>query len=220
MKNLLLSPVLLLLAQQLSAQPIMSVDGNTIIRGRVSIGSSAEPLYPLHLWQDTLSIHGLEIANLGSANLGLDGDIVPYGGSGLAYDLGNNVITEHWDDVVASDFITYSDARVKKNISNLTMGLKQILQLHPVQFQYQKMITPDNRTRFGLLAQDVEKVLPSVIITEDVDIDPKTGETIRTPAEYKCMNYMELIPVLIQAIQDQNQYVTSLEKRIKQLEGR
>jgi len=169
---------------------------------------------------NTISINGLEVANLGGTNLGLDGDIVPYGGSFLAFDIGNNTSTEHWDDVVASDFVTYSDINVKQNISTMVAGLPQILGLHRVQFQYKKMITPDNRTRYGLVAQEVEKILPSLIIDEDVDIDPETGQEIRTPSEYKCINYMELIPVLIQAIQDENKYVDSLEKRIQILEAK
>jgi len=169
---------------------------------------------------NTININGLEVANLGGTNLGLDGDIVPYGGSFLAFDIGNNTSTEHWDDVVASDFVTYSDINVKQNISTMVAGLPQILGLHPVQFQYKKMITPDNRTRYGLVAQEVEKILPSLIIDEDVDIDPETGQEIRTPSEYKCINYMELIPVLIQAIQDENKYIGSLEKRIQILEAK
>lgn len=197
----------------------LQVDGNAVFLGRVGVGTTS-PFYPFHLMVDTMSINGLELANLGNANLGLDGDIVPYGGSGLAFDLGNNSATEHWDDVVASDFIMYSDSKVKQNISEMIAGLSQIMQLHPVQFQYQNIITPDNRTRYGLLADEVEAILPNLIINEDVDVDPETGQVVRTPTDYKCMNYMELIPVLVQAIQDENKYVQLLEKRINILEAR
>ena len=41
--------------------------------------------------ESTLSVSGLQISNLGSANLGLDGDVVPYGGSVAGFDLGNNI---------------------------------------------------------------------------------------------------------------------------------
>lgn len=200
-------------------QTNLDVQGNAYFFGRIGIGTSS-PQYPVHILKDTISINGLEIANLSNANLGLDGDIVPYGGSGLAYDLGNNNPTEHWDDVVASEFITYSDKRVKKNIHKMTAGLSEILALNPVQFQYQGIITPNDRQRFGLIAQEVEEILPNLIIDEDVDVDPDTGKIIRTKADLKCISYSDLIPVLIQAIQEQNKRIDELVDRINQLESK
>lgn len=197
-----------------SSQPHLVVASN----GRIGIGTGT-PSYPLHMTKDTLSINGLEIANLGSANLGLDGDIVPYGGSGLAYDIGNNTTTEHWDDVVASEFITYSDARVKNSIAGLQVGLSEILALRPVQYKYNHNIDVDDKLRFGLLAQEVENILPNIVINEDVDVNPETGEVVRKPTEYKAMNYIELIPVLVKAVQDQQEYIQHLEKRLEKLEN-
>ncbi|MEZ4685096.1 MAG: tail fiber domain-containing protein [Bacteroidia bacterium] len=195
------------------ARPNLVIANN----GRIGIGTYT-PSYPLHMTKDTLSINGLEIANLGSANLGLDGDLVPYGGSGLAYDLGNNTSTEHWDDVVAADYITYSDQRLKSQITALPAGLAEVLKLKPVQYRYVPEVTPDNRLRYGLLAQDVEKIFPNMVIEEDVDVNPETGLVERKKQEYKSMTYTDLIPVLIQAIQDQQQHIQLLEGRIEQLE--
>ncbi|RMG61638.1 MAG: tail fiber domain-containing protein [Bacteroidetes bacterium] len=186
--------------------------------GRIGIGTYT-PAYPLHLTEDTMSINGLEIANLGSANLGLDGDVVPYGGSSLSYDLGNNTATEHWDDVVATAFVTYSDARLKEGISSLTDGLEHVLSLRPVQYTYKRDFDPDGRLRYGLIAQEVQAVLPNIVVEEDVDVDPESGEVIRTPSEYKTMVYSDLIPVLIQAIQEQQAQIEALKQRVEELEN-
>lgn len=196
-----------------SSQPNLAVSHT----GRVGIGT-ATPSYPFHMTKDTMSINGLELANLGSSNLGLDGDIVPYAGSIQGYDLGNNISTQHWDDVVAVDFITYSDARLKTGITNIKAGLSEILSLHPVAYQYIREVTPDDRLRFGLIAQEAESVLPNVVINEDVDVDPETGTVVKTPSEFKAINYMDLVPVLIHAIQEQQAYIKSLENRIEKLE--
>ena len=198
-----------------SSQPNLVVNS----KGRIGIGTGT-PSYPLHMTKDTMSINGLEIANLGSANLGLDGDIVPYGGSGLAYDLGNNTATEHWDDVVASEFITYSDIRLKNQIEELKFGLNDIMKLRPVQYKYKKIIDVDDKLRFGLIAQEVEPIMPNIVINEDIDVNPETMEIERKPSEYKTMNYMDLIPVLIKAIQDQQEYIQKLEQRIENLENK
>ena len=67
------------------------------------------------------------------------------------------------------------------------------LKLNPVSYSYKNFISANNRTRLGLIAQEVEKVIPQVVITEDVDIDPDTGEKIITKGEYKALSYTELI---------------------------
>ncbi|MGV6828437.1 MAG: tail fiber domain-containing protein, partial [Flavobacteriales bacterium] len=157
----------------------------------------------------------LPIANLGLNNIGLEGDVVPY--SNTSFDLGNNNATEHWDDVVANTFVTFSDRNTKNNIKQLNYGLTEVMKLQPVSYRYKEFISPNPRTRLGLIAQEVEKVIPEVVITEDVDVDPKTGEKIITKGDYKAMSYTELIPVLIKAIQEQQNQIEDLKTQIKQL---
>jgi hypothetical protein len=104
------------------------------------------------------------------------------------------------------------------------------MKLQPVSYSYNETISPNNRTRLGLIAQDVEKIIPEVVITEDVDIDPKTGEKIVVLGDYLAMSYIELIPVLIKAVQEQQKEIVALkdqlenyqflEKRIKALEDK
>jgi endosialidase-like protein len=54
-----------------------------------------------------------------------------------------------------------SDRRLKQNIEPIPTSLEQILHLVPV--SYQKKATPD-RTEFGLIAQDVEKLFPQLVL--------------------------------------------------------
>ncbi|MCB0389010.1 MAG: tail fiber domain-containing protein, partial [Winogradskyella sp.] len=146
------------------------------------------------------------------------------------FDIGNSLINQHWDEVVANTFVTYSDRRTKTHISELPYGLEDLMKLQPVSYSYNETISPNDRTRLGLIAQDVEKIIPEVVITEDVDIDPKTGEKTVVPGDYLAMSYIELIPVLIKAVQEQQNEIValrnqlenyqSLEKRIKALEDK
>jgi hypothetical protein len=198
-----------------TAFPNIAVASN----GRVGIGTGT-PNFPLDIAEDTMSINGLEISNLGSSNLGLDGDIIPYGGSSLLFDLGNNTSTQHWDQVVANSHVTYSDARLKNQIADLPIGLSEVMQLRPVQYKYNTDIDAGQRLRYGLIAQEVEAVIPGVVINDDVDVNPETGQVERIEAEYKAMNYVDLVPVLIKAVQEQQDYIQQLEQRIKNLENK
>jgi len=162
-----------------------------------------------------IKVGSLLIEDLGSTNLGLAGDLVPH--SSVAYDLGNNNATEHWDDVVGDDFINFSDRRLKRNINEISYGLADIMKLKPMQYQYVEKISVDGNTRFGLIAQDVEQVIPELIRDEDVDVD-KTGRVIRTKTEYKAMNYVDLIPVLVKAIQEQQVVAEEKDEKIAKLE--
>lgn len=99
-----------------------------------------------------------------------------------------------------------SDRRLKTNIKPLTYGLKEVMQLSPVTYTWKKL--PQQGTQLGLIAQEVREVLPEII--EEADDADKT----------LAMEHMELIPVLINAIKEQQQIITTLEARVKMLETR
>ncbi len=108
-----------------------------------------------------------------------------------------------------------SDLRYKKNILGITDPLNTISQLKGVSFEwktdeYPQKGFPEGR-HFGLIAQEVEKVLPEVV---------KVG-----PDGEKSINYSELIPFLIESIKQLKSEVKQLKSeneilksRIEQLE--
>ena len=76
------------------------------------------------------------------------------------------------------------------------------MQINGVSFDWKHM----NQSSAGVIAQDVEKVLPE-IVRNDVD-------------GYKSLNYNGLIGLLIEAVKEQNETIKSLEQKINTLEGR
>jgi len=60
-----------------------------------------------------------------------------------------------------------SDERLKQNISEMNYGLKEVLQLNPVTYQYNgKAGIPNvDKTHFGLKAQNLQKVAPGLVST-------------------------------------------------------
>lgn len=93
----------------------------------------------------------------------------------------------------ATKFITSSDARLKTDIRPLNNALDMVLSLQGK--QYRLINEAVNQTDIGLIAQDVEKVLPQ-IVTQSED-------------GYKAIAYQSLTAVLIEAIKEQHSQFTA-----------
>jgi hypothetical protein len=74
---------------------------------------------------------------------------------------------------------------------------------------------------YGLIAQELEKVFPE-LVSDNVHPSAegsrggKGGEEIH----YKGVSYIELIPILIQAVKEQQEMINNLTKRIEDFERR
>jgi hypothetical protein len=84
-----------------------------------------------------------------------------------------------------------SDRRIKKDIANTSYGLKEILQLRPVDY---KLIS-NNENEIGFIAQELKQVLPTVV--NGIEGDLEKGELLS-------VKYQNLIPVLTKSIQELN----------------
>src|SRR5262249_8330092 len=93
-----------------------------------------------------------------------------------------------------------SDARLKQGISNLGYGLPEVMRLRPVTWIWKQK--PEQGTQLGLIAQDVEKIVPELV---------STG---KDEAQTKGINYIGLVPVTIKAIQEQQAQIEDQQKRI------
>jgi hypothetical protein len=96
-----------------------------------------------------------------------------------------------------------SDRRLKKNIENLNYGLKEVLNIEPKQYNWKNR--EQKLKSFGVIAQDIEKIIPNI-----VHYDKNEHKTLG-------VSYTELIPVLIKAIQEQQQLIDNLDKKITSL---
>jgi hypothetical protein len=110
-------------------------------------------------------------------------------------------------NVLAASYLTSSDRRLKTNISDMQNGLSTIMTLRPVTYDKKRNISDNNydRHEIGFIAQEVQKVLPSVVI-ENEDADKTLA-----------VSYTELIPVLTKAIQEQQAKIESQDQKINAL---
>ena len=115
------------------------------------------------------------------------------GGSGI------NALTLDMSEAGAATFnnnvTAFSDERLKNNIETLEDGLAKVEQLRGVTY------TRDGRENIGVIAQEVEKILPEIVLTADDEMGTKS------------VDYSRLTAVLIEAVKD-------LSARVKELENK
>jgi hypothetical protein len=102
----------------------------------------------------------------------------------------------------ANGTIQTSDLRTKKNIVNMQYGLKEVMMMRPVTYEW--LNETNGKRKSGLVAQEVKRLVPEVVSGDE------TKETLG-------MNYAELVPVLIKAIQEQQVQIDELKLRVRSL---
>jgi hypothetical protein len=104
-----------------------------------------------------------------------------------------------------------SDVRLKENIQGIDAGLDAVMALKPRKFDWKDGKGKDIKGDRGWIAQEFEEVFPDMV-DEWKDPAPEGEEP------YKSVR-ADLIPVLVKAIQEQQQLIESLTARITALEG-
>ena len=116
-----------------------------------------------------------------------------------------------------------SDARLKKNIQNLSYGLNTIMKLRPVSYQWKDEIQelPDDRgVMLGFVAQELLKVVPEVVSTHHYEwTDENKTSFVKKENQTYGVHYAELIPVLVKAIQEQQQQIQELKAEVQRLKA-
>ena len=123
----------------------------------------------------------------------------PYYGINVKFD-GNGTIR-------ATAFTPWSDKRFKKDIKSLSTDYsKRLLSVKSYTYKYDKdamakqHIGTDERTHYGVIAQELEQLFPDVVYNNEDG--------------FKSVNYMELIPVVIQSIQEQQKQIDTKDATI------
>jgi endosialidase-like protein len=128
--------------------------------------------------------------------------------------LGNS--SHRWLEVWSVDgSINTSDERDKTNIRNLNYGLKEIMKLHPIRFNWKNKT--ENGDKLGLIAQDLQKVLPEVVRDHEYKKIDSTGKTEKIPATRLGVMYADIIPVLVNGMQQQQKIIDEQNKKIEAL---
>lgn len=122
-----------------------------------------------------------------------------------------------WNTLFATNgTINTSDIRDKTNIQSIGYGLAEVMSLRPVRFTWKER--PEEGEKLGLIAQELQEILPEVVRDWDWKED-ELGQRTKVEAERLGVFYSDLIPVLIKAIQEQQESIEQLKARVEELEG-
>jgi predicted acyltransferase (DUF342 family) len=100
-----------------------------------------------------------------------------------------------------NDLTTYSDRRIKKNLSPLTDCLDSIDHIHG--YRYQRIDCKDDSQCIGLIAQEIEAYYPELVT--DVTRDNQIIKTV---------NYQAFSGVLLECIRELKEKISLLENKI------
>ena len=106
-------------------------------------------------------------------------------------------------DVVAFSTTIASDARLKENVKDLNYGLKDVLDIRPVSFDWKEK--RNGQHDIGVIAQEIEKIIPEVVVEVD---------TLNSEDTHKTVDYAKLTSVLIKAVQEQQQQINELKEKL------
>jgi hypothetical protein len=117
-----------------------------------------------------------------------------------------------------------SDQMFKRNIREMDSSLDKIIQLKGKTYEnktdeYSFMNLPAG-SQHGFIAQELEQVFPELVndnIHPGTDPNNKNITESRESLSYKGINYIGLIPVLVKAIQEQQDLINKQQQEIDQL---
>ena len=105
--------------------------------------------------------------------------------------------------IICNEVLAESDARLKRNVVDMNSEscLHAVSQLQPKSYEF---IVNPNQQRFGVIAQELEQVLPTLVNTTNGS---------------NSVNYVEIIPFLIGSIQHLKQAVECLQNEVVMMQS-
>lgn len=120
---------------------------------------------------------------------------------------GYGIFSEATQNGGNSNWVNASDIRLKKNIEPLQNALQNVLKMRGVSFDWRQDIARkknlSTKHEIGVIAQEIKEIYPEVVTTD--------------PDGYLAVGYSTLVPVLIEAIKEQQLLIETLKSQTADL---
>ena len=153
------------------------------------------------------SVERMRITSIGAINI-LGSYFLADSGTGYRFnnqaDSFNNFIISDNGNASLRGALTQnaSDERLKNNIKIIPNAIDKIKQLRGVYFEWNQELYETSRTTdIGVIAQDIQKILPDAVTLAPFDTDGNTGLS-KSGDSYLTVYYEKIIPLLIEGIKE------------------
>ena len=139
---------------------------------------------------------GVSVTATTSSSSYTTGALIVAGGAGIAGALYVNGAISSNGDVIA---YASSDARLKTNVKRITNALAKVEKINGVTFDWLNPTADQTRTEAGVIAQEIQEVLPEVVTTREDGM--------------LAVRYERIISLLIESIKELAQEVEQLKRQ-------
>ena len=186
---------------------------NLNVQGK--IGVKTEPSYDLHINSSDYTAAHITSPFNGGTVVNIIANGTASGTWGLyAYATTAGYAAYFSGNIYCTGSYLPSDEKLKENIQPLQNSLDKIMKLDVKTYNYKPEFAELNlptTMQYGFTAQNIENEFPEL-----VKLNPAKGE--EQPVEFKAVNYIGLIPVLTEALQEQHREIEAKDARIDDLQ--
>lgn len=176
---------------------------------------------------------GFGVVGIGQDNTATTGYI---GVQGVETTGTNFAVLSSGDFAYTAGIVNLSDKRLKKNIKPIEDAIEIINRINPKYYDMKwedrkfKNIGLSRKPQMGFIAQELEQILPNLVSDKIVPLNnnlytkkelqqnPSLAKKASEDMDVKMVNYVQMIPLLTQAIKEQQALIVKLEARIEKLE--
>jgi hypothetical protein len=176
---------------------------------------------------------GFGVVGIGQNNTATTGYI---GVQGVETTGTNFAVLSSGDFAYTAGIVNLSDKRLKKNIKPIENAIEIINRINPKYYDMKwedrkfKNIGLSRKPQMGFIAQELEQILPNLVSDKIVPLNnnlytkkelqqnPSLAKKASEDMDVKMVNYVQMVPLLTQAIKEQQELIKKLEARIEKLE--
>ncbi len=124
--------------------------------------------------------------------------------------------------LVSGPIVTLSDSKIKKDVKVMDGMLDKVMALQPKTYKYDFEKFPqlglEEGLSHGFIAQELEEIFPDMVedATSPTKFDEEGNKTMES-VDLKGVQYTEMIPVLVSAMQEQQEIINKQQAQIDRL---
>lgn len=128
------------------------------------------------------------------------------------------------DFYYTGSFSATSDEKLKKNLKIIDSSIDKVMALNPSTYEYKtdefSSMNLSKGNHFGFTAQGVQKIFPELVTEKTIDNASAENRKDTSTTTYLSINYIEIIPILTKAIQEQQVMIKDLQAEVVKLKNK